>query len=39
MIHGVGRDAERIAAVIDLRVRAGYSMSAPRDVERENAIA
>ena len=39
MIHGVGRDAGRIAAVIDSRVRAGYSMSAPRDVERENAIA
>ena len=39
MIHGVGRDAGRIAAVIDSRVRTGYSMSAPRDVERENAIA
>ena len=39
MIHGVGRDADRIAAAIDARVRAGYSMSAPSDVERENAIA
>ena len=39
MIHGVRRDAGRIAAVIDSRVRAGYSMNAPRDVERENAIA
>jgi putative flavoprotein involved in K+ transport len=39
MIHGVGRDADRIAAVIDSRVRVGYSMSAPSAVGRENAIA
>lgn len=39
MIHGVGRDADRIAGVIDARVRA-YSMSAgPGAVDRAEAIA
>jgi putative flavoprotein involved in K+ transport len=40
MIHGVGRDADRIAAVIDARARAGYSMSAaPGAGVRGEAIA
>ena len=39
MIHGIGRDADRIAGVIDERVRA-YSMSAgPGVVDRADAIA
>lgn len=39
MIHGVGRDADRIAGVIDRRVRA-YSMNAgPGVVDRADAIA
>ena len=39
MIHGIGRDADRIAGVIDERVRA-YSMNAgPGVVDRADAIA
>jgi putative flavoprotein involved in K+ transport len=39
MIHGIGRDADRIAGVIDERVRA-YSMSAgPGVADRADAIA
>jgi putative flavoprotein involved in K+ transport len=39
MIHGVGRDADRIAGVIDARVRA-YSMSAgPGVADRVDAMA
>jgi putative flavoprotein involved in K+ transport len=39
MIHGMGRDADRIAGVIDARVRA-YSMNAgPGVVDRVDAIA
>jgi putative flavoprotein involved in K+ transport len=39
MIHGVGRDADRIAGVIDRRVRA-YSMNAgPGVVDRADAMA
>jgi putative flavoprotein involved in K+ transport len=38
-IHGIGRDADRIAGVIDERVRA-YSMNAgPGVVDRADAIA
>jgi putative flavoprotein involved in K+ transport len=39
MIHGVGRDAERIAGVIDSRVRAYSMTSAPDAGDREEAIA
>jgi putative flavoprotein involved in K+ transport len=38
MIHGVGRDADRIAGVIDARARA-YSMSAAPGVGRVDAMA
>ena len=39
MIHGVGRDAERIAGLIDSRVRAYSMSSAPDAGDREEAIA
>jgi len=39
MIHGVGRDAERIAGVIDSGVRAYSMTSAPDAGDRDEAIA
>jgi putative flavoprotein involved in K+ transport len=39
MIHGVGRDADRIAGVIDSRLRAYSMRAAPGDVDRAAAMA